>query len=38
MTEELIRLSCRTKNFIDTFGFTSCTQYYLKGSTFKVLT
>jgi hypothetical protein len=31
MTEELIRLSCRT------FGLTSSTQYYLKGSTFKVL-
>jgi hypothetical protein len=34
MTEESIRLSCRTKNFIDTFGLTSCTPYYLKGSTF----
>jgi hypothetical protein len=30
-------LSCRTKNFIDTFGLTSSPQYYLKGSTFKVL-
>jgi hypothetical protein len=44
MTEESIRLSFRTKNFINTFGLTSSTQYYLlkvlpsrfylKGSTF----
>jgi hypothetical protein len=37
MTEESIHLSCRTKNFIDTFGLARSTQYYLKGSTFKVL-
>jgi hypothetical protein len=34
MTQESIRLSCRTKNFIDTFGLTSSTRCYLKGSTF----
>jgi hypothetical protein len=37
MTEESIRYSCMKKNFIDTFGLTSSTQFYLKGSTLKVL-
>jgi hypothetical protein len=37
MTEKSIRLSCSSKNFNDTFGLTSSTQYYLEGSTFKVL-